>query len=348
VVEERVKTLLFLYLYVMSYIDELINDFNDGDFDNIIQYFGDYQTFFEVLKRRNKLSEIDMSSHYIDEVENELLIYLYESHKDKFYYWCQKYLDDVEIENGKIYCIRSSAGDFATLFCDGRDYSRDTIESILDGEWDFFDWYFDDDVEVYRNVIEDLNSKNIEILKNRFISELSGIQVSPETKLLEEIAEEQGHSDYVTVDQTNIDRILNDDDSTNYLLDDEMDNNIKDDLQRVYNYSSSASLENEYHKEVWDELTDDYFNGKPEWVTRNNPYIKDGKMDRVRLEIADFDRLILDYLSENKKYGGSGTLSYHGSFLNILKDATECLRVRFPDYANHTERYINDYFADYF
>jgi hypothetical protein len=331
----------------MSYIDELINDFNNGDFDNIIQYFGDYQTFFEVLKRRNRVSELDMSSQYIDDVENELLLYLYETDKDKFYYWCQKYLDDVEIENGKIYCVRSSAGDFATLFCDGRDYSRDTIESILNGEWDF-DWYFDDDVDVYRNVIEDLNPKNIEILKNRFISELSGIEVSPETKLLEEIAEEQGHSDYVTVDKTNIDRILNDDDSTNHLLDDEMDSDIKDELQRVYNHSTNSSLENEYYEEVWGELTSDYFDGKPEWISRNHPYKKDTKMEMVRLEIADFDTIVLDYLNENKKYGSSGTLTYQGSFLNILRDATECLRVRFPDYANYPERYINDYFADYF
>ena len=66
-----------------------------------------------------------------------------------------------------------SAGDFATLFCDGRDVSQSTIESILNGELDF-DWYYDDDVEVYRNVIEDLNPKNLERLKESVVFWRSG------------------------------------------------------------------------------------------------------------------------------------------------------------------------------
>lgn len=332
----------------MSYIDELIDNFNDGEFDNIIQYFGDYETFFNVIKKRNKMSEIDMSSHYIDDVENEILIYLYGSDKNKFYFWCQKYLDDIEIENDKIYCIRSSAGDFATLFCDSRDVSQKTIEEILDGEADF-NWYYDNDnVDVYRYVIEELNPENLKRLKDRFIKELEGIEVSPETQLLEEIAEEQGHTEYVTIDSSNIDRIINNEKTTNYLLEYELDSEIENELSRIYNYSNNSSLENEYYEEVWSELTSDYFDGKPEWVKRNNPYIKDSKMERVRLEITDFDTIILDYLNENKKYGSSGTLSYHGSYLAILKDATECLNVRFPDYPNHPEKYIDEYFRDYF
>jgi hypothetical protein len=127
-----------------------------------------------------------------------------------------------------------------------------------------------------------------------------------------------------------------------------LDSEIENELSSIYNHSNNSSLENEYYEEVWSELTSDYFDGKPEWVKRNNPYIKDSKMDRVRLEITDFDTIILDYLNENKKYGSSGTLSYHGSYLAILKDATECLNVRFPDYPNYPEKYIDEYFRDYF
>ena len=48
----------------MSYIDELIDNFNDGEFDNIIQYFGDYETFFNVIKKRNKMSHTVFSTTF--------------------------------------------------------------------------------------------------------------------------------------------------------------------------------------------------------------------------------------------------------------------------------------------
>lgn len=326
----------------MRNIDDLIDEFNDGDTEKILTYFGDFETFFNALKRRGKVSEIKLNTSQSDGWENELLLYFYENDIDKFYHWCKVYLDDIEYENGKVYCIRPNASDFAVLYCDNRDVSRSTIESILDGESDF-DWYNDEDVDIYNYVIEELNEKNIKKLKHRFVVELTGIQVSPETQLLEEIAEEQGHSDYVTVDSSNIDRIFRDKITIEYLLEDELDSEIENELARIYNMSNNTALESEYYKEVWGELTDDYFNGEPDWVTRKNSYKTDAKVPMVRLEITNFDGIITDYLRVN-----SGTLSYHGSYLELLRNEIECLNVRFPDYPSHPEKYINEYFSDYF
>ena len=330
----------------MKDIDDLIEEFNDGDTEKILTYFGDFETFFRAVDRRGKVSEISLNTGYSDEYENELLLYFYENDIDKFYHWCKIYLDDIEYENGKVYCVKTSASDFGVLFCDNRDVSRSTIESILDGETDF-DWYYDDDVDVFNYVIYDLNEKNLNILKNRFVNELSGVEVPPDTNLLEKIAEEQDNG-YATIDSSNIDIIFRDKITIEYLLEDVLDPEIEDELSRIYNQSTNTSLENEYYESVWDELTSDYFNGKPEWITRKHLYKKDTDAHMVRLEIANFEKMISEYLEHNKKYGASGTISYHGSFLNILRDETECLSVRFPEYANYPEKYINDYFADFF
>jgi hypothetical protein len=332
----------------MRNIDDLISEFNDGNLD-VSQYFGDNETFFKVVDRRGKIDEIDIGQTEESEYwENELMLYFYEHHKDKFYYYCNKWLDDVEFEDGKIYCARNSASDFAVLFCDNRDVSRSTIEEILDGEADW-DWYYDDSIDVYSYVIEELNEKNIKILKNRFVEELSGVEVPPDTNLLEEIAEEKDNG-YATIDSSNIDIIFKDKTTVKYLLEDVLDSEIENDLGRVYNHSNNSSLENDYYEEVWGELTSDYFDGKPEWITRKHPSASNATVHIVRLEITDFDKLITDFLNYNKGYGhaASSLLGYHGSFLEVLRDSVECLNIRFPDYASSPEKYINEYFGDYF
>ena len=331
----------------MRNIDDLIEEFNEGDTDYVNRLFGEFETFFKFVDRRGKIDEIDIGQTSESEYwENELMLYFYEHHKDKFYHYCSKWLDDVEFEDGKSYCARNSASDFAVLFCDNRDVSRSTIEEILDGEADW-DWYYDDSVDVYSYVIEELNEKNLKILKHRFVTELSGVEVPPDTNLLEEIAEEQDNG-YATIDSSNIDIIFKDRTTVKYLLEDVLDSEIENDLGRVYNISNNSSLENEYYEEVWGELTSDYFDGKPEWITRKHPSASNATVNIVRLEITDFDRIITDFLNHNKGYNGSSLLGYHGSFLEVLRDSVECLSIRFPDYASSPEKYINDYFADYF
>jgi hypothetical protein len=278
------------------------------------------------------------------------MLYFYEHHKDKFYHYCNLWLSDIEFENGKIYCVRSDADDFAVLFCTGgrNDVDREFIASLLKGEADF-DWWGDyDDINVYDYVIEELDDKNLEHLKKRFVQELSGKEVSSETELLETIGNEQGHDGYVTIDSTNINRIFDDEDTVNYLLDDELDSDIKSDLSRIYGYSSNASLESEYYDEVWSKLTSDHFKGNPEWITRKHNVATNKNVHVIRLEISDFDRVITDFLGDNKGYTGSSLLGYHGSFLEVLREFTECLNPRFPEYAYNPEKYINDYFSDYF
>jgi hypothetical protein len=56
-----------------------------------------------------------------------------------------------------------------------------------------------------------------------------------------------------------------------------------------------------------------------------------------------------DYLYNNKGYGNSGTLEYHGSYIDIMSEDRDCLSLRVSDYpdSRKVDKYINEFFKDY-
>ena len=125
-----------------------------------------------------------------------------------------KVLGDVEIVNDIPYLVVNTRGELAKLFCSYRnELSSDTVETILDGEndWGYYDNTTDD---VYRDVIEELTKENLRRLKEYIIDTLKGKQIPTSTEVLESIAQSQGN-DYVTVDESNIDEIVDDEETMN-------------------------------------------------------------------------------------------------------------------------------------
>jgi hypothetical protein len=323
----------------MRNIDDIVERFNDGDY-SVLEYFGDdYQTFFKFLEKRNKLTEIDPTGNLADEYQNELLIYFHNTNIDVFHHWCNELLGDVEFVDGKAYVVTDPEY-FAELFCETRDVNRGTISKILSGEFDN-DWYGSYDIDIYDNVIHELNIKNLLKLKEIFIRELSGKEI-----------EYDGESFQVT--KENIDEIFRDSDIVKLILNDEL-SNIESELNSIYSNAERTALEDDYYEEIWSELDRFFYTGDKQWVSvkRGYSWDKDGsKKDRfvemIKIPIRDFDKFITDYLETNKKYSNS-TLEYHGNYVDMLNDAGDCLRVRFPDYADSrkVEKYINEMFDDY-
>ena len=322
----------------MKNIDDIVERFNDGDY-SVLEYFGgDYQTFFKFLERRNKLIDIDPKGSLAEEYQNELLIYFHNTNIDVFHHWCNDLLNDVEFVDGKPYIV-SDPGYFSVLFCDSRDVSIETIDNILSGDLDF-DWH-SYDIDIYDNVIDDLSPKNLNELKQIFLKKLGG----------KEISTDEGE---ITLTTENIDEVFNNKDLFMEILNDELPE-VESELNSLYFNAERSALEDDYYKEVWDELDEFFYTGDRKWVSvkRGYSWDKDGsKKDRffemIRIPIRDFDRFIIDYLDNNKKYSNS-TLEYHGSYIDLLKDAGDCLSVRFPDYADFrkVENNINEMFGDY-
>ena len=338
---------LFLYLYVMN-IDDIIEMFNNNDFD-VETYFNDYETFFNMLKKRGRMGDIDPKNAADGgDWQNEYLLWLYDNDKENYYKWIQSLLDDVVIENGKAYLELSDRGDLARLFCknDRNGLSRDTIEEILNGE-SSWEPYYDTTDNVYRYVIEELTPENDKALQEYIVNDLKGEQISPETSELELIASEQGHPEYVEVNMENVKRIIDDEETMKELLNNQL-GDLKSELYSIHSSSYNSAYEDEIYNSIWNELKE-YVIGPGEWITKPHPYKKNTEIQYNKIPLTNFETDINDYLYNNKGYGNSGTLEYHGSFISIMAEDRDCLSVHTPDYPDFrkVDKNINMYFKDY-
>ena len=329
-------------------INDIIEKFNNNEFD-VEKYFNDYGTFFNILKRRGLMDEINpLNASYGENWQNEYLLWLYENDKENYYKWIPNFLDDVVFENGKAYLEINNRGDLAKLFCNGRnDLSKDTIESILSGDGDVYEPYWDTTDNVYRDVIEELTKENLIRLKEYVVKELEGKNISPETEELELIASEQGHSEFVEVNSDNVDRIIDDEETMKSLLNNEL-SDLKSELYSVHSGAYNSAYESTVWKEIWNELST-YFEGDGQWITKPHPYKKNTQIEYFKIPINDFEGIINDYLYNNKGYGTSGTLEYHGSFVTIISEDRDCLSAYSPDYPDShlVDKNINEFFRDH-
>jgi hypothetical protein len=329
-------------------IDDIIERFNNNNFE-VERYFNDYETFFNMLKKRGRMGDIDPNNaDNGGDWQNEYLLWLYDNDKKNYYKWIQTLLNDVVIENGKAYLELSDRGDLARLFCknDRNGLDRDTIESVLNGDNDW-EPYWDTTDNVYRDVIEELTPENDKRLCEYIVDTLKGQQISAETEELELIATEQGHPEYVEVNSENVKRIVDDEESMKELLNGPLDH-LKSELYSIHSSSYNSAYENDVYRSIWYELQD-YVVGPGEWITKPHPYKKNTEIQYNKLPLTNFETDINDYLHNNKGYGNSGTLEYHGSFISIMAEDRDCLSVRTPDYPDSrtVDKNINMYFKEY-
>jgi hypothetical protein len=329
-------------------IDDIIEMFNNNDFD-VETYFNDYETFFNMLKKRGRMGDIDPKNAADGgDWQNEYLLWLYDNDKENYYKWIQSLLDDVVIENGKAYLELRDRGDLAKLFCknDRNGLDRDTIESVLNGGNDW-EPYWDTTDNVYRDVIEELTPENDKRLCEYIVDNLKGQQISPETEELELIATEQGHPEYVEVNSENVKRIVDDEESMKELLNGPLDH-LKSELYSIHSSSYNSAYEDDVYHSIWYELQE-YVIGPGQWITKPHPYKKNTEIQYNKIPLTNFETDINDYLHNNKGYGNSGTLEYHGSFISIMAEDRDCLSVRVPDYpdSRKVDKNINMYFKEY-
>ena len=327
-----------------------MDKFNDGEL-NPVEYFGDYDAFFSMLISRNLLDELDpIKGNKNEEWQNEFLLFLLqEKEYEKFNYWIVKILNDVEFdENGQAYLVRENRADLADLFCSDRrnDLDRETVRKILGGD-DVYEPYWETTDDVYRDVIEELNKENLEKLKRYIVETLKGQQLSPETEEMELISAEQGHDDYWEITEDNVSRILDNSESMESLMDDEL-SDMKSELYSIHNNSYNIAYEEEVYEKIWKELSE-YFSGSGNFTTKQHPWKKDTQIEVFKVPISDIHGDLEDVLLDSRGYV-SATLEYWGSFLGAIGEYKGCLSVYPPEYPDPSkvDKNINLYFSDYF
>lgn len=326
---------------------EIIDDFNNGEFDAEL-FFGDWNTFFTVLDKRGLISQIDLEN---TEVQNSLLIWLHGRDRKRFHEFVVDKLSDVDMdENGVIYLDLDDRSELSNFFCESsrNGLSKGYVEDILSGESDLY--HYDNTTDsVYRDVIEGLNPKNMKHLREYVAENLKGQKIETGTIELEDIAREQGHPEYVTVDNPmTAQTIIDDKDSMKYLLETYLEE-LNDQLMSIHSNAYNQAYESETYENIFSELQE-YINGNGEFYSRPHRFKKDTVTQRFRVPVAsNFDEIILDYLISNKNRGSRGLLEYWGDYMPIVQDEQNCLTVHPPEYADYrqVEENINEIFTDY-
>jgi len=176
---------------------------------------------------------------------------------------------------------------------------------------------------------------------------LKGQQISAETDELQLIATEQGHPEYVEINLENVKRIIDDEETMKELLNNQL-SDLKSELYSIHSSAYNSAYESEVWDEIWSEL-ETYFEGNGEWITKPHPYKKNTEIQYFKIPIRNFETDVNDYLYNNKGYGNSGTLEYHGSYLEIMREDRDCLSAQPPDYpdSRRVDKNINEYFKEY-
>ena len=123
---------------------------------------------------------------------------------------------------------------------------------------------------------------------------------------------------------------------------------LENELNSIYNNSYNTAYGDDLYDSVWNKL-DGLFEKNGEWINRPHTYKSNTEIQYFKTPIHNFYQEILNYLNENKTYGSSGLLDYYGSYVSLLKESMDCLRVYPPDYpdSRKVDKLINEYFTDY-
>lgn len=324
----------------------------DGEIETILSYFGNITNFIKLLKKYDLFDDaltiaFEDGSDFV--MAKYLQLGLSQTDPEIFNERIQYYFNDVIYENGKFYLEESNREDISEFFCTNkRDYSISTIEEILKGDYHYDSWV--EDVDVYGDVVQELTPKNLEILKEYIIKESSQLEIEPDTEVLEEIANNQG-KDYVIINGENIDEIIDNKETMNYLLENYL-TDTNQNLKMIYNYSWDSAYESELYSSIMGSLVGDIFVDEGQYITEKIPGSENKFREIFKVELNNFRTHVIDYLDANKNYESQrDSLGYNSSYKSFFTDQLdECIDWSYSEYPDFrlVDKNINEFFPDYF
>jgi len=332
-----------------------------GEVEDFINRYlnGDKDSFFDLLERFGLLQNSDT---YESVIEMFPMTYLRKSYIDDR----KKTIDnivstysDITKKGDKYFLTLGKRSDLSIFFKsdDGnREMSSSEMVKNILGEDDWFEPFSDVTQNLYTDVIEELNEKNKFLLAKSISEELSGTQISPETELLENMAKDQGHPDYVDVKDPMLvmDILEEDETSTKVLLDEasEVSSNLYSLHHNSYNTAYTDEKYNEIMSEVRSLLEIDN-SGDWESKTIKNSKGEEKTIYNYIIEVTKFIPFLFssifndDYQLDDYR----NAFDYYGDFEDLTKEMiTEeviegaSMSRSYYDYADHTlvKKYLND------
>jgi hypothetical protein len=368
-------------------VKNLIQSFNDGDYDDDIEpYFNTLMNFLNFVKKYGLLDELDLgqiSSREFDdelfnffeengivsnmdydsmpeEFKNHFLLYgLENNYEGTMWFITNNLITDVTIRPDGFYLRLRDREELEILFCGGRrdEGARGAAKLVLSEDGLGHDWYFDNTVGPHQ-VVDELDDTNITTLKDIIFKEIGDIELSLEdynSDFFSELSEEQGTEGYFRIRAQDLEGLVKDESAFNELCKSELDD-LGQNLKSLYWNSENQAYEDEVYDLVYDGL-EEYFEGRIDEVRKEVTRTDGSKVTRYDqyIKIRDYQNIIKTFLENNK--GGSyndSHLEYYGGLTSLLtgmmnNDEIDCIDFRVPDYPDwdRTRKNINENFSEY-
>lgn len=369
----------------MGKLDQFLEWFHDGresEYDKILKVFQTTRRFLQAVIKYDEKDNLDIE--YIPNKEwkndDELFNFIaengfldnvnynnleYDVIKNMYLKWmmdkdtnstlnyiCNNILTDVEIRDDGYWLRLMNREELSEFFVGGsrRDYSPQEIaKQVLTDGFDY-EYFFETTDDVYRDVIDELDEKNIQHLANYILKNIGNNDLSISdynSDFFEELVQIQASDDIFQITQDNVMSLIKDKEAMEELMKGDL-SDLKIELYSIHSNAYNSSYENMIYDEVMKGLKV-YFSSPIDEVatkvgekTRYTQYIK----------ISDFYSNVMSFIDDHIGY--SDTLddfsSYTSMMIQLFDDgAYNAIDFRIDDYPDYSEvdKAINDYFSDY-
>ena len=340
------------------HLQEYIDEFNNGEFDDLLKIFGSMEQILTFFQKQNILNDIDPFDDNLSDYQLEILNYLLNVLNDKeTLRVCISKLDDITIKDDGYYLEIKDREDLAELFYSGgRDTSARDVAKIVLGEDDMWDRWGNTTDDVYRDVIEELNPANIELLKKHILDVLTNwkIEIDDETPDLFNNYSEDGIF-YLTPE--NVGDVIGDEESFMYLINNDYLEDLESDLSNIHSNAYNSAYETEVYRAVENELETFFDMKSAKWLSIPTSYNPEKLVEHYSLKFnpGEVFNSISKYVADSGNWGYyANNLDYVTTWLNMMNTFMEngdesYLDFGIPDYPDSSlvDRYINETFGDY-
>lgn len=321
----------------MDILNFAIESFNDGNTEEVENFFGSIETFMKFITKKNRLHELRPDPRELDASDyNHLMKSIFDSStteqkKPLVDHIIDQYIGDVEKIDDNTYRFKFDREDLSNLF---RDYSRNTsprdvAKNVLNE--DYWEPFYDviDKNNMY-DLVEELNDDTMNYVIGYIVSHYKTLDLSDiETELSEEL-KERLESSTITLTPEITKEILEDEKLTKELFNTEWED-LYWELRGAYTDAFNDAYTSEIYNEVMSEL-DSLFGKRIEWTSDNKRF-----NSYVDLSYGTIYQFLYDYLEG----GDDETYYFQGNLEYILKElhnnSYDWLDIIIPDYPDYTD-----------
>lgn len=313
---------------------EIIDRLNDGDdITDVLTLFRSMDNLINVITKEGLLMMLNpYGTSFNSDYQGRVLLSMLNNDigGDVLRTIAEECFRDVLEENGEYYYMGTygdgELSDLKELFETSSNYSCERIaDAILSNE--YYEMFSIDRVDVFDDVVNQLNIENQERLKKYILDKHRGFEFDDGTIL--------GDDNVIDAinDQSYFDEI--------YAIDD----NLEQELYNVYSQAYNNAWESEQQKYVFDALR--------EYFDMDNLWAEDGKGGwKLKLRIPNFEQIVRDYLAETSAFPFE-PIDYYGNFISILtvlmqnSSDYKFLSFYIVEYPYDVKKHINELFGDY-